>query len=72
MTRSVFPILLPLLLTGGCFEQETTPLVPDSPFGNPVASPPVKQTALSPPTSNVEAAARVDTVGRLSGSGHWG
>jgi hypothetical protein len=62
MVLRTCPILLLLLLTAGCFDKESTPLVPDSPFGRRVVPPTPTQATYAPAATAV--AARVDMLGR--------
>jgi hypothetical protein len=65
MFRRAFPLLLPLGLgVAGCLGPETsTQLVPDSPFGTGTPAAQTRRTGYAQPQS-VEAAARVDALGR--------
>jgi hypothetical protein len=64
MMRACFTACVPVLLaTAGCLsESNKTTLVPASPFGQPVVTPPRTHASYAP--ANTEAAARVDTLGR--------
>src|SRR5262245_18763992 len=63
MYRSSLPILLLLLMCTGCVTTDSkTEVVPPNPFGYSTGRSTVAQTSYSP--SSLEAAARVDTLGR--------
>jgi hypothetical protein len=57
-----WPSVLLVCVVAGCFEKESTPLVPESPFGRRPVPAPTTQATFAP--ASTEAAARVDQLGR--------